>query len=141
MMAKNITIVFIALLLLHPSPTRAQAPQADSSLTYVAGEGIFIALGKADGAKFNISGTVQSGIQYNRLDSAGGKYNSSRLSLNLARMALSGSVFRDQVSFRLVTDFTGVTPILEGWVGFNFNDKKSHLILEQKCHIVLGRPL
>jgi hypothetical protein len=131
-MMKRITIAFVASLLICSGIATAQTKQADSSIVYVAGEGTNITLGKLDAAKFNLLTTVQAGGQFTRLDSTSTIANSSRLSVNLVRMAFSGSVLQNKVSFKIVTDFTGVTPILEGWVGFNFKDKKSHLILGQK---------
>jgi len=100
--------------------------QTDSSLTYVAGEGTYINFGKSNGAKFNLLSTVQTGLQFNHLDSVNGITNTNRLSLNLVRVAFSGVALKEKVSFRVVTDLTGsTTPILEGWIGFNFNNKKA----------------
>jgi len=132
MTIKNRAITLVVLLVVMTGMAKAQLKPADSTLVYVAGEGTYVTLGKTDGAKFNLLSTVQAGAQYNRLDSTNGITNSSRLSLNLVRVAFSGTAFKDQVSFKVVTDFTGVTPILEGWVGFNFWHKSSHLVLGQK---------
>lgn len=112
-------LLFIAVVDVHA--------QTDSSITYTAGEGLSIKLGKAESTKFNISGTIQSGFQYSRLDSV----NNTRLSLNLVRFAFNASVLRDKVSMSLVTDFTGVSPILEGWIAFPVF-KKGKLYIGQK---------
>lgn len=102
--------------------------QNDSSITYVAGEGLYIRLGKANGARFNVLTTVQSGFQYNHFDSV----SSNRLSLNLVRLAFTASVLRDKVSMGLVTDFTGVSPILEGWLGFSVFSSKGRFYIGQR---------
>ena len=109
-----------------------QLKQSDSSLIYVNGEGAFLHLGKTDGVTFNFLTTVQSGFQYNKLDSTNGISNSNRMSLNLVRIALSAKGFRDKISLGLVADFTGISPILEGWVGFSLLNKKATITLGQK---------
>lgn len=104
----------------------------DSSLTYVPGEGLYLKLGKQESTKFNLITTVQSGLQYNRLDSGGSITNSNRLSLNLVRATFNASVLRDKVSMSFSTDFTGVTPILEGWIAFSMMKKHGRLYFGQK---------
>jgi hypothetical protein len=131
MRKKYTTILAISLLILSVRVSAQQAP-VDSTFTYVAGEGLNIKLGKADGAKFNISSVVQPGIQYARYDSLGLHSNASRMSLNLVRISLKGAAFKDQVSFGLMTDFTGISPILEGWIGINVFNKDTRIILGQK---------
>jgi len=125
-------IKLIAVFIILMMCVKADAQQADSTLTYVTGEGIFLRLGKGDGSRFNIVSTVQSGMQLNSIDSAGKKYKSNRLSLNLVRMSFSGSLLKDKVTMGIVTDFTGVTPILEGWVGISVFNKRGKLIIGQK---------
>lgn len=110
----------------------AQLSQKDSSLIYVNGEGSFLHLGKADGVTFNLLSTIQSGISYNRLDSTNGITTSNRLSLNMARMALTASGFRDKMSLGIVTDLTSTTPILEGWISFFLMNKRAKLTFGQK---------
>jgi hypothetical protein len=117
--------------LLMAATATAQSQQ-DSTFTYVTGEGTFIRLGKADGAKFNIYSTVQPGVQYTRTDSAGTRFNTSRMSLNLVRVGLRGTAYRDKISFGILTDFTGTSPILEGWIGINVFNKNTRFILGQK---------
>jgi len=131
-MRKQYTPIIAALLLMVSARVSAQQAPVDSTFTYVAGEGLNIRLGKADGAKFNISSVVQPGIQYTRADSLGLHSNASRMSLNLVRIALKGSAYRDKVNFGIVTDFTGVSPILEGWIGFTVFNKNTHITLGQK---------
>jgi hypothetical protein len=104
----------------------------DSSLTYVPGEGVYLKLGKQESNKFNLNATVQSGLQINKLDSANTTINSNRFSLNLVRVAFTASVMRDKVSMGFVTDFTGVTPILEGWIAFSMMNKHGKLYFGQK---------
>jgi hypothetical protein len=104
----------------------------DSTLIYINGEGTFLHLGKKDGATFNLASTIQSGYELNRLDSTNGVSHSNRLSLNLVRMSFTASGLRDKVSMGLVTDFTGVSGILEGWLGFSVLNNHGKLILGQK---------
>ena len=86
-------------------------------------------MGKSNGAKFNLLSTIQSGLQLSQFDSAGARIKSNRLSLNLARLSLTATGFKDKMSLGIVTDFTSTTPILEGWVGFTFMQKRAKLIL------------
>jgi hypothetical protein len=53
------------------------------------------------------------------------------MSLNLVRVALTAKGFKDKMTMGIVTDFTGVSPILEGWVGIALK-KNVKLILGQK---------
>lgn len=127
-MKRYLLTVLMNICMLTMLQAQYTAPPADSSITYVAGEGLYIRLGKLNAHTFNILTTVQAGGQYNRIDSV----NSNRLSLNLVRLAFTGSVLRDKVSMALVTDFAGVTPILEGWIGFSVLNKKGKLYIGQR---------
>jgi hypothetical protein len=109
----------------------AQLVQPDSTFTYINGEGTFIRLGKGEGTLINLLTTLQSGAQFGRIDSLSQKTNTSRMSINLARMSLMATNARYKVSAGLVTDFTGTSPILEGWIGYELN-KRIKLILGQK---------
>ncbi len=111
--------------------TKAQLIQADSTFVYVNGEGTFIRLGKGEGTVINLLSMLQSGAQFGRIDSLNKKSNNSRMSINLARIALTATNARHKVSAGFVTDFTGITPILEGWIGFDIH-KRAKLILGQR---------
>lgn len=126
-------IVFICLSIFMATAAKAQtAAMTDSSLTYVPGEGLYLKLGKQESSKFNLITTVQSGLQYNRLDSGNTITNSNRLSLNLVRVTFNASVLKDKVSMSFSTDFTGVTPILEGWIAFSVMKKHGKFFFGQK---------
>jgi hypothetical protein len=128
---KKLLLLFCTALLLINSSIQAQLAQTDSSILYVTGEGLFINLGKGEGTKINVLSTVQPGVQYNRFDSANNATNSNRLSLNLVRLSLTATTFKNKVSVGIVTDFTGQSPILEGWVGYAIS-KHAKLVLGQK---------
>jgi hypothetical protein len=100
----------------------------DSSITYVNGEGLFIKLGKGENNKFNILSTIQSGIQFNRIDST----NTNRFSLNLVRVAFNASLLKDKVSMGFITDFAAGSPILEGWIAFNVIKKHGKFYMGQR---------
>ena len=134
---KKLILIYGSVLLLFSNMVGAQEYVSklmpkDSTLLYVNGEGTFLHLGKKDGATFNIASTIQAGYQFNQLDSTNGKTNSNRLSLNLVRMSLMASGLRDKLSVGLVTDFTGTSGILEGWIGFSVLNNHGKLILGQK---------
>lgn len=144
---KMIFIYGAALLLLLSNRVLAQGNASklvpkDSTLMYINGEGTFLRLGKKDGATFNLASTVQSGYQYNQLDSivvtgTNGattdiKTNTNRLSLNLVRISFTASGLKDKVSLGIVNDFTGTSGILEGWVGISVLNNHGKLILGQK---------
>ena len=109
-----------------------QLTKVDSTLTYINGQGTFINLGKSEKTTFNLLSTIQSGFQLSQFDSASNRSKSNRLSLNLVRLAFTATGFKDKMSLGIVTDFTSTTPILEGWVGFSFMNKKAKIILGQK---------
>jgi hypothetical protein len=109
----------------------AQSVGVDSTFTYVTGEGTFISLGKGEGTKINILTTTQPGVQYSSFDSASKQTNSSRMSLNLVRIAINASTYKNKVTMGLVTDFTGTTPLLEAWAGSKLS-KHAKIIFGQK---------
>jgi hypothetical protein len=135
-MKKIIFFYSCALLMLINQATaqveNAESIQADSTLTYVNGEGLFLRLGKGEGTKFNLLTTVQSGLQLSQFDSANTKKNTNRLSLNLVRVSLQVSALKDKLTVGIVTDFTSTTPILEGWIGLSFMKNRAKIILGQK---------
>ena len=108
-----------------------QLTQTDESLTYVNGEGTFLHLGKSEGTTINVSTTLQSGIQYSQFTDTTETTKSNRMSLNLVRVALTAKGFKDKMTMGIITDFTGVSPILEGWIGFAVK-KNAKIILGQK---------
>ncbi len=128
---KKILLHLCTVFLLLNSSVKAQLSQTDSSFLYVTGEGTFINLGKGEGTKINLLTTIQPGLQFNRFDSSTIRTNSNRLSLNLVRVSLTATTFKNKVSVGIVTDFTGQSPILEGWIGYAFS-KHAKLILGQK---------
>lgn len=128
---KKILFIICFTLLLIDNSVMAQLVQSDSTFTYVNGEGTFITLGKGEGTRINLLSTLQSGFQFTKLDSIGGKTNNSRMSLNLARISLTVINARHRVSAGIVTDFTGTSPILEGWIGYALS-KNIKLVLGQK---------
>lgn len=132
---KKIIFFYSCALCIFFNEIKAQKPgalEADSTLTYVNGEGLHLKLGKGEGTKFNLLTTVQSGLSFNRFDSTNFKRNSNRLSLNLVRVSLQVSALKDKLTMGIVTDFTSTTPILEGWIGFSFMKKKGNLIVGQR---------
>jgi hypothetical protein len=129
-MKKIILLTCFALSLLS-NKINAQFTTVDSSFLYSTGEGLTINLGKAEGTKINILTTAQSGLQFNQIDSANSKINSNRLSLNLVRVSLNASTYKNKVTVGIVTDFTGTSPILEGWIGYALS-KRAKLIFGQR---------
>ena len=109
-----------------------QNKEVDSTLIYKNGEGVFINIGKGGANKFNVFTTIQSGIQFNTVDSGSNTSSTNRMSLNLARINLNFTGLKDKVQMGIITDFTSTTPILEGWVGFNFWAKRAKLIIGQR---------
>jgi hypothetical protein len=132
MIKKILTLCSCTLLSFTFKANAQQLTKVDSSLIYVNGEGTFINLGKTDKTSFNLLSTIQSGLQLSQLDIASSRTKSNRLSLNLVRLAFTATGFKDKMSLGIVTDFSSTTPILEGWVGFTFMQKKAKLILGQK---------
>jgi hypothetical protein len=128
---KKILFFFCFALLFINNNAMGQLVQADSTFVYINGEGTFIKLGKGEGTVINLLTTVQPGVQFGRLDSLSKKTNNSRMSLNLVRLSLMATNARNKVSVGLVTDFTGTSPILEGWIGYDVS-KRAKLILGQK---------
>lgn len=127
---KKILLFCFSLLLLVNGKAIAQLAQQDSTFTYINGEGTFIRLGKGEGTVINLLSAVQSGIQYGRIDSIT-KTNNSKMSLNLVRLSLFATNAKYKVSAGLVTDFTGTSPILEGWIGYAIS-KRIKIVVGQK---------
>lgn len=125
MMRISFLLIIIAI---TAANANAQTADIDSTFSYMAGEGLTIRLGKTNAHKINVLTTVQSGLQINKMDSV----NSSRLSLNLVRFAINASLLKDKVFLGLSTDFSGISPILEGWIGFSVLNKHGMISLGQK---------
>lgn len=129
---KKTLILFCAILMIAYSNAKAQlVMEVDSSLVYINGEGTFINVGKGEGTKFNFLTAIQPGIQSNRLNSESTLTNSNRMSLNLVRLSITATTFKNKVSLGILTDFTGDSPLLEGWIGFAMN-KNIKFILGQR---------
>ncbi|TAD86909.1 MAG: hypothetical protein EAY75_06775 [Bacteroidetes bacterium] len=109
----------------------AQSINIDSTFTYAQGEGVFINLGKGEGTKINLLTTTQPGVQYTNIPSLVATPNSTRMSLNLVRIAVAASTYKNKITMGLVTDFTGTTPILEAWAGYKLS-KQAKIIFGQK---------
>jgi hypothetical protein len=132
-MIKKIGILFTFSLSLLTFKANAQKQtNDDSTLMYINGEGTFINLGKAERTKINFLSTIQTGLQIAQFDSSTKRIKSNRLSLNLFRISLNVSALKDKMTLGIVTDFSSTTPILEGWVGFSFWQKKAKIILGQR---------
>jgi hypothetical protein len=112
-------------------PAFSQTMISDSTFLYKTGGGTTITLGKGEGTKINILTTTQAGIEVDQFDSASIKSNSSRMSLNLFRIALSATTFKNKVTMGIVTDFTGTTPMLEAWMGYVFS-RHAKIVFGQK---------
>jgi hypothetical protein len=108
------------------------AGKIDSTVRYVVGDGTYIMLSKKDKFVFHINGLVQPGMQAIKVDTAGKTTNSNRLSLNLVRIAFDASALDNRLTMGLITDFTGTTGILEGWIGMASKNKKYRLVLGEK---------
>jgi hypothetical protein len=137
MIAKKMNFIYVCALLLVSNIVGAQVYSSklvpkDSTLIYIDGEGTFLRLGKAEGATFNLASTIQSGFQFNQLDSINGKSNTNRLSLNLVRISFTASGLKNKVSLGLVNDFTGSSGLLEGWVGISVLNNHGKLTLGQR---------
>lgn len=130
MLNKSLAI-FCLLSIVGTFKAMAQSINIDSTFTYVTGEGTYISLGKGEGTKINILTTTQPGVQVSSFDSASKQTNSSRMSLNLVRISLRATTFKNKVSMGLVTDFTGTAPILEAWAGYKIT-RHAKIIFGQK---------
>lgn len=126
----------IAALLLISTYSNAQeikeVQKTDSTFIYKNGEGTFISLGKKSKSVINVSGTIQSGIAFNKADDGTDTENTSRMSINMARIYLNGSFLNEKARIGLVTDFTGTKGLLEAWVGLNLYKKNAYLYFGEK---------
>jgi hypothetical protein len=109
-----------------------QVQKTDSTFIYKNGEGTFITLGKKNKSVINLAATIQSGIAFNKADDGTDTENTSRMSVNLARIYLSGSFLNDKARIGLVTDFTGTKGLLEAWVGLNLYKNNAYLYFGEK---------
>ena len=136
MIAKRMNLIYVCTLLLVSTIVGAQSVSKlvpkDSTLLYINGEGTFLRLGKREGATFNLASTIQSGFQFNQLDSANSKSNTNRLSLNLVRISFTASGLSDKVSLGVINDFTGSAGLLEGWVAISVLNNHGKLTLGQR---------
>ncbi|RXP64524.1 hypothetical protein EC396_00685 [Lutibacter sp. HS1-25] len=107
----------------------------DSTFIYVNGEGTFINFGNKQPSSLNILAAVQSGLQFSSIDDGNNTETSSRISMNLVRLGVTGSFYNDNLTMGIVSDFTGTVGILEAYVGLSFWEKRMKIILgERQTH-------
>jgi hypothetical protein len=137
---QKLLILTIAALFVFSTNLKAQlydqkVKKIDSTFVYVNGEGTFINFGNKQPSSLNILATVQSGLQFNSLDDGNSNETSSRISMNLVRLGVTGSFYNDNLTLGVVSDFTGTVGILEAYIGYSFWEKRMKIILgERQTH-------
>lgn len=110
----------------------SEVGKSDSNVRYVTGEGTYITLSKKDKFIFNINATLQPGFQLKSEDVEDVTTNSEQLSLNLVRLGLNFSAYDNRLTMAILSDFTGTTGILEGWIGIASKNKKYRLVFGER---------
>lgn len=137
---QKLLILTIAALFVFSTSVKAQlydqkVKKIDSTFVYVNGEGTFINFGNKQPSSLNILAAVQSGLQFSSIDDGSSKETSSRISMNLVRLGITGSFYNDNLTMGVVSDFTGTVGILEAYVGLSFWEKRMKVILgERQTH-------
>lgn len=104
----------------------------DSAIMYVNGEGMYVTLGVKDKVKLNINGTIQAGAYAKSIDVADEITKENRLSMNLVRLGFYGSALHDRLNVGILSDFTGTTGILEGWISIASKNKQIKFTVGEK---------
>lgn len=134
-MLKYTIAAFLAVTTISTAQEIQEVKKTDSTFIYKNGEGSFITVGKKNKSVIHFAGTIQSGAAYNQTDDGSKIDNTSRMSINLARLYLNGSFLNDKARIGLVTDFTGTKGLLEAWVGLNLYKKNAYLYFgERRTH-------
>jgi len=110
----------------------SEVGKSHSNVRYVPGDGTFITLSKKDKFVFNINATLQPGFQLKSEEVENVTTNSEQLSLNLVRLGLNFSAYDDRLTMGILSDFTGTTGILEGWIAIASKNKKYRLIFGER---------
>jgi len=134
-MKRKYELLIFCIMMVAFSASQAQVSESgriDSTFRYVPGEGTYIRLSKKDKFIFNINATLQPGMQTMDVDTGGKVIHSNRMSLNLVRLAFNVSAFNNQLTMGLVSDFTGTTGILEGWLGLASKNQQYRLVLGER---------
>ncbi|MDH7463131.1 hypothetical protein QEG73_17675 [Chitinophagaceae bacterium 26-R-25] len=134
-MKRKYELLIFCIMMVAFSASQAQVSESgkiDSTFRYVPGEGTYIRLSKKDKFIFNINATLQPGMQTMDVDTGSKVTHSNRMSLNLVRLAFNVSAFNNQLTMGLVSDFTGTTGILEGWLGLASKNQQYRLVLGER---------
>ncbi|MBV4359239.1 hypothetical protein [Pinibacter aurantiacus] len=134
-MKRKYELLIFCITMVAFSASQAQVSESgriDSTFRYVPGEGTYIRLSKKDKFIFNINATLQPGMQTMDVDTGSKVTHTNRMSLNLVRLAFNVSAFNNQLTMGLVSDFTGTTGILEGWLGFASKNQQYRLVLGER---------
>lgn len=134
-MLKYTIAAFLAVTTFSSAQEIKEVKKTDSTFIYKNGEGSFITVGRKNKSVIHFAGAIQSGAAYNQFDNGTKIENTSRMSINLARLYLNGSFLNDKARIGLVTDFTGTKGLLEAWVGLNLYKKNAYLYFgERRTH-------
>ncbi len=105
---------------------------SDSTLVYVNGEGLTLTLGEKDKFRLNFNGALEPGVQTMHVTSGSETENTNRMSLNLVRLGFYGSGLNNQLGVGILTDFTGTSAFLEGWISFASKNQRMKITFGQR---------
>ncbi len=143
MIQKIFLFTIIALITLSES-IQAQVklpdkPVSDSSIIYVAGDGMYVNFGTKDKFQLHLNGILSPGLQFRSYNESGTVTKQNQMSINLARLALNFSAFNGLMTAAVKADFTGTSPLLEAWVAYNSKNQRHQFILGERQAISNNR--
>lgn len=97
----------------------AQVEIKTESKEFQLGDGLRFNVNDGD-YKFSINGFIQSAIKYEKTD---GAVASTYMNARNAYLSISGSMYKEKVSFLLQNNFSNGKPLLDAWVAYSPTSK------------------
>lgn len=110
----KLNAIATALIIFIGYTTSAQVEVKTGSKEFQLGDGLGFNVNDGD-YKFNISGFIQSAIKHEKTE---GALANNYMNARNAFLSISGSMYKEKVSFLLQNNFSNGKPLLDAWVAY-----------------------
>lgn len=111
----KLNAIATALIIFIGYTSSAQVEIKTESKEFQLGDGLGFNVNDGD-YKFNISGFIQSVIKYEKTD---GAVASNYMNVRNTYLSISGSMYKEKVSFLMQNNFSNGKPLLDAWVAYS----------------------
>jgi hypothetical protein len=110
----KLNAIATALIIFIGFTSAAQVGIKTETKEFQLGDGLGFSVNDGD-YKFNISGFIQSAIKYEKTD---GAVENSYMNARNTFLTISGTMYKEKVSFLLQNNFSNGKPLLDAWVAY-----------------------